>query len=60
MAKTDPKESVLPITNLKRQAFMTAADAIGTLEKRSDQVDVLRAVAAFFGLRVHVKHGDVR
>jgi zona occludens toxin (predicted ATPase) len=41
-----------PAIDTKRQAFTAAADAIVTLDKRSDQIDVLRAVANFFGLQI--------
>lgn len=55
-----PKEGKEPPADPKRQAFTAAADAIGTLERRPDQIDVLRAVAAFFGFKVHVENGDTR
>jgi hypothetical protein len=60
MAKTNPEprtsnpEPAPPAIapDAKRQAFTAAADAIVTLDKRSDQIDVLRAVANFYGLQI--------
>lgn len=47
-----PKDPKLIELDPKRQALMSVVDAVTTLEKRSDQVDVLRAAASFLGLVV--------
>lgn len=60
MPKTDSKEPSPLSPDLKRLAFTAAADAIGTLDKHSDQADVLRAVAAFYGFKVQFENGDIR